>query len=143
MGTVKEAADRHLAAFNAKDADAFVANESPDMEFVLPGAITLRGRAQVRDYIRIFWRAFPDGTVNQEGQILAPDVAVTESVFSGTHTGPLSTPSGEIPATGKQVRLRQVAVQRVTDGLISSEHLYFDQLELLGQLGILPTGAKA
>jgi steroid delta-isomerase-like uncharacterized protein len=142
MGTVKEAADRHLAAFNAKDADAFVGNESPNIEFVLPGAIALRGREQVKAYIEIFWRAFPDGTVTQQAQILAPEGAVTESVFSGTHTGPLSTPDGEIPATGRQVRLRQVAVQRVTDGLISSEHLYFDQLELLGQLGILP-GAKA
>jgi predicted ester cyclase len=142
MGTVKEAADRHLAAFNAKDADAFVGNESPNIEFILPGAISLRGREQVKAYIQIFWRAFPDGTVTQQGQILAPEGAITESIFSGTHTGPLSTPDGEIPATGRRVRLRQAAVQRVTDGLISSEHLYFDQLELLGQLGILP-GAKA
>lgn len=137
MGTVKEAADRHLAAFNARDANEFVASESPDIEFVLPGAVTLRGREQVKAYVEIFWQAFPDATVTEQAQILTPEVAVTESIFRGTHAGPLHTPTGEIPATGRQVKMRQVAVQRVTDGLISSEHLYFDQLDLLGQLGIV------
>ncbi|HEY8869447.1 MAG TPA: ester cyclase [Candidatus Limnocylindrales bacterium] len=143
MGTAKEAADRHLAAFNAKDADAVVGNESPEIEFVLPGAITLRGRDQVKAYIEIFWRAFPDGQVSARQQIVTDEAAVTESDFSGTQTGTLSTPAGDIPATGRQVTLRQVAVQRVRDGLIVSEHLYFDQLDFMAQLGQLPTPANA
>jgi steroid delta-isomerase-like uncharacterized protein len=143
MGTAKEAAERHLAAFNAKDADAFVGNESPDIEFALPGAITLRGRDQVRAYMEIFWRAFPDASVTPQARILTEDIAVIEAVFSGTQTGTLHTPTGEIPPTGRQVSLRQVAVQRVKDGLVISEHLYFDQLELMAQLGLLPTIASA
>ena len=38
---------------------------------------------------------------------------------------------------------RQVAVQRVRDGLVWSEHLYFDQLEMLSALGLTPQPANA
>ncbi len=143
MTSAKQAADRHIAAFNAKNMDEFVGNESPDIEFVLPGAVTLRGRDQVRAYLQIFWNAFPDGQVSTREQIVTENAAVTESVFSGTHTGTLQTPNGDIPPTGRRVSLRQVAVQRIKDGVIASEHLYFDQLELMAQLGLAPAPATA
>lgn len=142
MASTKEAADRHLAAFNAKDLESFVANEAPDIEFVIPGGITLRGRDQVRDYMRLFWSAFPDIRVTATNQVIAGDTAVTESVYEGTHTGTLRTPNGDVPATGRQVRGRQIAVQRVKGDQVWSEHLYFDQLEFLGALGaVTATGA--
>src|ERR1700716_307406 len=127
MASTKEAANRHVQAFNEKNLEEFVDNESPDIEFVIPGGITLRGRDQVREYMQIFWSAFPDMKVSENYQVISGDTAVTESTYSGTHTGRLRTPNGDIPATGKQVRGRQVVVQRVKDGQIWSEHLYFDQ----------------
>ncbi len=143
MASTKEAADRHLQAFNSKDLEGFVNNEAPDIEFVIPGGITLRGRDQVREYMQIFWRAFPDMNVSENYQVIASDTAVTESTYSGTHTGTLRTPNGDIPATRKRVQGRQVAVQRVRDGQIWSEHLYFDQMEFLGALGLIPSPSNA
>lgn len=136
MDSTQQAADRHLAAFNAKDLDAFVGNEAPDIEFVIPGGIVLAGRDQVRDYMKILWNAFPDMNVTAHYQVVSGDTAVTESTFAGTHTGTLTTPQGDIPATGRTVQGRQVAVQRVRDGQVWSEHLYFDQLDLIGALGV-------
>ena len=86
----------------------------------------------------LFWQAFPDMTISVTHQLISGDTAVTESTYSGTHSGTWRTPNGEIPATGRPVRGRQVAVQRVNNGLIVSEHLYFDQLELLSALGLVP-----
>ena len=143
MTSTKEAADRHVKAFNDKNLEEFVGNESPDIEFVIPGGITLRGRDQVREYMKLFWSAFPDMKVTANYQVIAGDAAVTEQTFSGTHTGTLRTPNGDIPATGKQVQGRQVAVQRVKDGQIWSEHLYFDQMEFLGALGLIPNPSHA
>jgi predicted ester cyclase len=77
--------------------------------------------------------------VSQTYQVIAGDTAVTEATYSGTHTGTLPTPNGDVPATGKRVQGRQVAVQRVKDGQISSEQLYFDQMEFLGALGLVPS----
>lgn len=137
MASTREAADRHLAAFNQKDLEGFIANEAPDIEFTIPGGITLRGHDQVRDYMLLFWGAFPDIKVTATNQVIDGDTAVTEAVYEGTHTGILRTPHGDVPATGRNVRGRQVAVQRVRDGQVCSERLYFDQLEFLGALGLV------
>jgi steroid delta-isomerase-like uncharacterized protein len=138
MGTVKEAADRHIAAFNQKDLDEFAANEDASIEFVIPGDVTMRGREQVRSFMTLFWEAFPDITISVTHQVTSGDTAVTEATYQGTHTGTWRTPNGDVLATGRAIRGRQVSIQRVRKGLIVSEHLYFDQLELLGALGLVP-----
>jgi steroid delta-isomerase-like uncharacterized protein len=143
MTSTKEAADRHLKAFNDKNLQEFVANESADVEFVIPGGVTLHGRDQVREYVKLLWSAFPDINVVATYQVIAGDTAVTEETYSGTHTGTLRTPIGDVPATGKRVQGRQVAVQRVKDGEVWSEHLYFDQMEFLGALGLVPNPSQA
>jgi ketosteroid isomerase-like protein len=59
----------------------------------------------------------------------------------GTHTGPLESHDGQsIPATGRRVRLRMADAATVADGVVTSHRFYFDQLELLGQLGLTPEG---
>jgi steroid delta-isomerase-like uncharacterized protein len=143
MASTKDAADRHVKAFNDKNLEEFVGNEAPDIEFIIPGGITLRGRDQVREYMKLLWNAFPDMKVDATYQVIAADTVVTESTYSGTHTGTLRTPGGDVAPTGKRVQGRQVAVQRVKDGQVWSEHLYFDQMEFLGALGLVPNPSHA
>jgi predicted ester cyclase len=76
-------------------------------------------------------------------QVLTGDAAATEVVFTGTHTGPMLSPSGEIPPTGRRVTLRSASVLEMKDGLIASEHVYLDQLEMMGQLGLMPPASSA
>lgn len=141
MGEALEAARRHIEAFNAHDAEAHMANEAVDVEWVQPGGITLRGPEQVVESQLILWQALPDVRVTPSNQIEAGPIVVTEGVFTGTHTGTLRTPQGDIPRSGNRITLRYVTVQRVEGGKIVSEHVYFDQLEFLSQLGALPTPA--
>ncbi len=48
-------------------------------------------------------------------------------------------PDGQsIPPTGKNVRVRGCDAATVEDGLVTSHRFYFDQMELLGQLGLAP-----
>jgi predicted ester cyclase len=47
-------------------------------------------------------------------------------------------PQGEIPPSGNPISFRYVSVKRVIDGKIVAERLYFDQMELMGQIGALP-----
>jgi hypothetical protein len=66
-------------------------------------------------------------------------VAIDEGYVVGTHTAPLSLPSGEsVPATGKQIRVRSCDIASVEGGLVTNHRFYFDQMEFLGQLGLLP-----
>ena len=66
-------------------------------------------------------------------------MAIDEGIIVGTHTGPLNLPTGEsLPPSGREVRVRSCDVARVENGEITSHHFYFDQMEFLGQLGLLP-----
>jgi predicted ester cyclase len=132
----KRVLDRNITAVNARDIDGYLANQQPDVEFVLPGGVTLRGRDQVRQYTEALWQAFPDGILAFGAQVFGGDAAATEVVFTGTHTGPVVTPNGSIPPTGRTVTLRSASIIRIKDGLVASEHVYLDQLEMMTQLGL-------
>jgi predicted ester cyclase len=138
MTTAKQILERNLRAVNGRDLDGYLANQQPDVEFVLPGGITLRGREQVGQYTRAMWGAFPDGKLSFGQQVLADAGAATEVVFSGTHTGPMNTPNGPLPPTGKRVNVHSLSILSFEDGRIASEHVYMDQLELMTQLGLAP-----
>jgi steroid delta-isomerase-like uncharacterized protein len=137
VADVIELARRHDDAFNAQDADGRAAIEAPDIEFVMPGGMTLRGHEQVRQVLRAFWDALPDAKITPVDLVAVGDVVVAEGTIAGTHNGTFRTPQGEIPRTGNPVSLRYAAVKRFEGDRLVSEHLYFDQLELLQQLGAM------
>jgi ketosteroid isomerase-like protein len=129
-----DVARRHDQAFNLPDTDALKKLQSPDIETILPGGISLRGPDHIAGYLDTFWAAFGDARLEESSSAATSDTVVTEGVLTGTHTGNLPTPDGPLSATGKAVRVRYASVERVHDGRVASEHLYFDQLELLDQL---------
>jgi steroid delta-isomerase-like uncharacterized protein len=142
MADAMAATRRHDDAFNAHDADARMASETPDIESILPGGITLRGPQEVVSFLAIFWDALPDAKLTYEREVAAGDTVVIEGTLTGTHTGTFRGPAGDIPASGNAITLRYASVKRVRDGKVASERLYFDQLDFLQQLGALPTATE-
>jgi predicted ester cyclase len=140
MGEAMEAAKRADDAFNAHDVEARLAANNDDSELVMPGGMQLRGQEQ-SDVLRAFWQALPDATISWKTHVESGSMIAGEGVLSGTHTGPFRTPQGEIPPSGREVALPYAFIRRVEGGKISSEHLYFDQLEFLEQLGATPPPA--
>ena len=69
------------------------------------------------------------------------DDAAVEGYFRGTHTGPLPSPQGPIPATGRQFELSFCGLGRVRGERISEVHVYFDSMSIMAQLGLLPEPA--
>ena len=65
---------------------------------------------------------------------------VIEHLVHGTHTGPLRTTAGEIPATGRVLRVPAATVLEHEGGLMRRYRFYYDQLALLSQLGVLEAG---
>jgi hypothetical protein len=55
----------------------------------------------------------------------------------------LKTPDGEIPATGKTIALPFLAAVRTSEGLVTTLHVYFDQVAFMAQLGLLPRARAA
>jgi SnoaL-like polyketide cyclase len=68
---------------------------------------------------------------------------VQEFSFEGTHEDTLSSPAGDIPATHKRLNGRGVQIFRVEGDTVVDTRLYFDQVQVLTQLGLMPEPATA
>jgi uncharacterized protein (TIGR02246 family) len=132
---------RNITALNNRDIEAYLSNQHPDVTITLPGGVQVHGRDQVRASTQAMFTAFPDGKLQFGEQVLADDAAATEVVFTGTHTGPLATPAGEIPPTGRAVRTTTVSMLRFRNGMIISERVVGDEFELVRQLEVGTPGA--
>jgi ketosteroid isomerase-like protein len=138
MGEARETMDRMTRAFVEQDLDTVVNLYAVDAVILTPDLGELKGREQIRSYFQGFKDAFPDARYELVAGYEAGDVAIDEGFFVGTHTGPLADPSGQTqPATGETVRLRACDIATVEHGLVTSHRFYYDQLELLTQLGLV------
>jgi predicted ester cyclase len=126
---------KHIAAVN--DGDSAADPWAADAELVAPGG-QASGRDEVLGFLGVFHEAFPDLRLEIKQLLTDGPDAAAEGTLAGTHDGVLHTPNGDVAPTGRAVELRWAAVY-VTDGdTLKSEHLFFDQMDLLGQLGLLP-----
>jgi ketosteroid isomerase-like protein len=145
MGEARAAADRLTAAImGGGDDNAVAACYTEDAVAVTPDQGQITGRESITAYLRQFIKAFPDAHYDYSAKYETGNVAIDEGYFAGTNTGDLELPDGErVPATGKSVRVRDCEVMIVEDGLIREHRFYFDQMEFLGQLGLLPQAAAS
>ena len=139
MGQAREVMDRLTTAMGEKDKETLAACYAADAVAFTPDQGEIKGREAISSYLFEFWEALQDVRYETSSKYEDGDVAVDEGTVIGTHTGPLSLPSGEnLPPTGKELRVRTCDIARAKDGEITSHHFYFDQMEFLGQLGLLP-----
>jgi ketosteroid isomerase-like protein len=85
----------------------------------------------------VWQHTFPDARTEDTAAYAGEEFGVTEFVGRGTHEGPLKSPAGEIPPTGRSVEFKLCEVYEFRDGKIVSGHSYFDSLGLMTQLGVV------
>jgi steroid delta-isomerase-like uncharacterized protein len=142
MGQLRNLVETHYRGVSEGDLDLAGSVFTPDVVTIDPGAGRMEGLEAFRAYGETFLRGFPDGRLRAERFVAETGEAiVVEGVFSGTHTGPLAGPDGEIPATGRRLELPFVDVFDARDGLLCEHHIYYDQMLMLGQLGLIPAPA--
>jgi predicted ester cyclase len=108
-----------------------------DVERTMSGAGTLRGLEAFKAVIQVFPDAFLDIAFAVDTWIETDGTLVAEGRVRGTHTGPLTTPEGEIPATGRRLDLPFADILQVRGDKFSLLHVYFDRLEMMNQLGLI------
>ena len=138
MEDVAAAARRHDDAFNSQDEGVRREAEADDVEVVLPGGLTFHGTDQVLGMLRVFWEAIPDVKITHDAEVVSGDTVAFEGTMTGTHTGPFATPQGPIPPSGNAINMRYASLKRVRDGKVVSDHVYYDQMEFLQQIGAMP-----
>jgi steroid delta-isomerase-like uncharacterized protein len=125
--------------WNAREFDAVAELMADDGEIVLVGSDTrFRGRDGSLEFSHMWADGFPDGKVTIDRTIASGDNVVVEYTGTGTQTGTLRGPGGDIPATGRSVTLHLCDVHEIRDGKIRKVSSYFDSASLLEQLGVMP-----
>jgi steroid delta-isomerase-like uncharacterized protein len=98
----------------------------------------IEGPEQIIQLFEGWKTAFPDAAGTVTSSVASGDTAVLEVTWKGTHTGPLTTAAGTIPASGKSQET-PAAVFYVFEGAkIKASRHYFDAMTLLKQIGAEP-----
>lgn len=122
--------------YNQRDFARSAQLTAPDAVTVLmPTGQEFHGPEGTVAYLSGWATAFPDSTAEVTHVIATEDGAVVEFIGRGTHTGPLATPAGPIPPSGRRVEFRLCDVWSVRDGKLGGTRNYFDLLTLLTQIG--------
>jgi steroid delta-isomerase-like uncharacterized protein len=137
---MRATADKLLEAWNRHDIEGILEHLHPDVVWTDPTLeAPAHGKEAVRTALKNTFTAFPDFHVPAEDFEVYFDTKTQTGVstwtFSGTMTGPLDT---GVPATGKSVRIRGADQARYRDGLISEHTYYYDALDMMHQMGLLP-----
>ncbi|HEX7101355.1 MAG TPA: nuclear transport factor 2 family protein [Nitrolancea sp.] len=125
-----------IAALNAHDVAGMLACYAEDMEWYdIPLEQPVRGKAAVGDFLREMFVVFPDLRYEPEAIVSEGERVVVQFRMHGTHR---ATYNG-LPPTGKTVEILSVSVITLREGLIVSDHCYFDNAMILRQMGLMPS----
>ena len=144
MGQARELMDRVTQAVLDGDLDTLREIYAPDVVVSTPDAGILHGRDAFLEWNRAFIDAFSDRAYRSERALETQECAIDQGDFVGTHTRPMQLPDGQsLPPTGKQVTVRSMDIATVANGKIVRHDFYFDQLDMLTQLGLLEQETRA
>ena len=143
MERYRELLERYVELYNAGDLDGVMDLYAEDSVQLMPDGF-FEGRSAIKERLAKELDAFSDIAHRYVSYVEQDDAFADEWVFVGTHTGPLVLPDGsELPATGKRVEMPGMEYVKVRDGKIVVDNLYYDNLAVAAQFGLLPEPATA
>jgi heme-degrading monooxygenase HmoA/predicted ester cyclase len=135
-GDTRSLIERHIELWNSRNREGWLAGlDLHRLEIQAPGGFRLTGREAAEKTWDMWIEAFADNRLEITGIHADDRGGMAEGRATGTHTGTLRGPAGEIAPTGRAVNLPYALVYEFEEGKITSIHTYFDQADLYGQLG--------
>jgi len=143
MSANRELLDLYVEQYNEGDLDGVMDLYAEDAVQNMPDG-TFEGRSTIRDRLAQELNAFPDVHHTVRSFVEQGDSFSDEWTFAGTHTGSLLLPDGrELAPTGMRVEVRGMEFCQVRDGKLIVDTLYYDNMAVAAQLGLVPEGAIA
>lgn len=141
---VRALVEEAVALFETDRLDRLGEIAHPDLTYVQPG-VTVEGVDEVRAFWESYRRALPDVRHDLVATVESGDAIAVRMRITGTHTGPLAVPGGELPPTGRTVDFESISWITARDGRLATWQSSFDPAVLATQLGVAgqPAGAGA
>lgn len=89
-----------------------------------------------KEYVHAYLTAFPDFELTIDDQVADESTVATRWSCSGTHRGQLLG----VPPTGRRVTVTGTSFSKFSDGKFAESWSSWDQLSLMQQLGVMPSG---
>ena len=132
-------AREQVDAFNTGDWERVQAGLAIDARYhELATQRRVEGSEKIVELFKGWKTAFPDAAGTVTSAVGSGNRAVLEVTWKGTHSGPLRTAEGTIPASGKRQETPAAIVFTFEGGKIKESHQYFDLMTLLKQIGAQP-----
>lgn len=143
MSVNRELLDLYVARYNAGDLDGVMDLYADDAVQNMPDG-TFEGRDAIRERLAQELNAFSDVHHTVRSFVEQGDAFCDEWTFAGTHSAPLTLPDGrEVPPTGMRIEIAGMEYCLMRDGKWIVNTLYYDNLSVLAQLGLLSELALA
>jgi steroid delta-isomerase-like uncharacterized protein len=127
-------------AWNRQNLDVVDEIIAPNLlDHEVDGSEQRSGPEDVKSYLAGYYlKVLPDVHITVEFQVAEGDMVLTYVTVRGTHREELLG----VPATGKQIEVTGMSVDRIEGGKIVEGWVSWDQLGLLKQLGANPKQAQ-
>ena len=123
--------------FNQRNMEGLMSIVSDDFELNdIALGMSWKGKQGWGEWLGIWAVSLPDAQVHVKSVTAQGDLVIAEHSGGGTQTGPLNTPAGVIPPTGKPVNLSFAEFFVMRDGKIKTMRAYWDTGTLMRQLGV-------
>ena len=95
----------------------------------------MHGSEEMKEYVGVFHRAFPDFQVTLEDQVAEGNKVVNRWTVRGTHRGEFQS----VAPTGKEVEFTGIHISTINEeGKLQESWENYDALGLMQQLGAIP-----
>jgi steroid delta-isomerase-like uncharacterized protein len=98
----------------------------------------IEGPEKIVELFKAWKAAFPDGAGTVTSVVSGANTVALEVTWKGTHTGPLESAAGTIPASGKRQETPAALFFTFEGDKIKESRHYFDSLTLFKQIGVQP-----
>jgi len=127
---------RAIEAFNNKDWDAARAALTSDCYYDEVATSRADGVEAIIELWQGWAKTLPDARAKIERSCVSENTVILELSWTGTMTGPMESPTGEIPPTNKPFANRGCWLAEVDGERSKAIRQYFDVLTMMKSVGI-------
>jgi predicted ester cyclase len=128
-----------MEPFNRRDFDAMIAMSGGSVDYTdVALGLHITDADDFRAAMQGWVSAFSDLHATVLSAVCDGDLLAYEARFEGTHDGPLQTPMGAIPPSGRRVANSSGFFVRLDGDRVAEVRDYSDTLTLLAQIGAIP-----